>query len=159
MTADEDFGIIRLARPSGTGFWPIDSLEPSFLRGAAVYLAGYPSRREDIRATWMYRSQGHIVGRLRIDSCTEPTSQRPGTANGRQFPDISDTTRLLAHGLDTRPSMSGGPMWRFQGGRRVLVALHAGDVDEGRLKKAILLNTAVRRRIEEWMRRLPPLQD
>jgi V8-like Glu-specific endopeptidase len=158
MTAGEDFGIIRLARPSDTGFWPIESLEPSRLRGAGVYLAGYPSRREDIKATWMYRSQGHIIGRLRIDSCTEPTSQRPGTANGRHFPDISDTTRLLAHSLDTGPSMSGGPMWIFQAGRRVLVALHAGDIAGGRLKKAILLNPAVRRRIGYWMSRaLPPL--
>jgi V8-like Glu-specific endopeptidase len=159
MTAGEDLGIIRLARSAGPDFWPIDSFEPSLLRRVGAYLAGYPSLREDLTASRMYRSQGHILGRLRIDSCTEPTSQRPGTANGRHFPDIRDTTSLLVHGLDTRPSMSGGPMWIFQDGRRVLVALHAGDVAGGALKKAILLNPAVRRRIGDWMRRaLPPLQ-
>jgi hypothetical protein len=159
MTMDEDLAIIRLARPAGPDFWPIVPFDPSLLSGAAAYFAGYPGSREDLRATRMYRSQGYILGQIRIDSCTAPTQERDGTANGRPSTAIDDITKLIAHNLDSQPSMSGGPMWIFQKGRRVFVALHAGDVDEGRLKKAILLNTAVRRRIAEWIgRRLPPLR-
>ena len=61
--------------------------------------------------------------------------------------------KLLAHGLDIGPSMSGGPMWTFREGKRALFALHAGDIDDGARKKAILLNTTVRKRIAAWMRR------
>jgi len=158
QTADEDLGIIRLVRSSDVGFWPVAPFEPSILTGAAAHLAGYPARRADKQAHWMYRSRGRIIGRIQIDSCSEPTARRRGTLNGMLFPDISDATKLIAHGLDTGPSMSGGPMWTFREGKRVLFALHAGDIDDGARKKAILLNSTVRKRIAEWMTRgLPPL--
>jgi V8-like Glu-specific endopeptidase len=157
-TADEDLGIIRLERPLDVGFWPVESFEPSILIGAAAHLAAYPARPEDRKAQWMYRSRGHIIGRIQINSCSESTPQREGTLTGTLFPDISDTTKLIAHGLDTGPSMSGGPMWIFREGKRVLFALHAGNIDDGARKKAVLLNSTVRRRIAEWMtRKLPPL--
>src|SRR5262249_55373606 len=77
-TADEDLGIIRLGRPSDVGFWPVVPFEPSSLTGAAAHLAGYPARREDMRAHWMYRSRGRIIGRIQINFCSEPTPQNKG---------------------------------------------------------------------------------
>ena len=157
-TWDEDLGIIRLARPSEAGFWPVAPFEPSILAGAAAYLAGYPARREDKRAYWMYRSRGRIIGRIQVNSCTTPTAQRKGMLNRTLFQDIRSTTKLIAHDLDTGPSMSGGPLWIYREGKRLLFALHAGDIDNGERKKAILLNDAVQQRIAAWMEReLPPI--
>jgi len=157
-TADEDFGIIRLARPTDAGFWPIAPFEPSILVGADAHLAGYPSFSETDQAFWMYRSRGDITGRIQITRCSAPAPPRKGTADGMTFTNISDATKLVVHKLITAPSMSGGPMWIYREGKAALVALHAGDIEEGKQKKAVLLNTTVRNRIAEWMRRtLPPL--
>ena len=159
--ADEDLGIIRLARPSDVGFWPVAPFEPSTLTGVAVHLAGYPSRPEDVKAHWMYRSRGRVIGRFQLTFCTEPALQREGTLTGTPFRAISDVTKLIFSELDTLPSMSGGPMWTIRDGRRVLFALHLRDIDDGQQKRriALLLNSAVQRRIAEWMTRvLPPLQ-
>jgi V8-like Glu-specific endopeptidase len=144
-TADEDVGIIRLSKPITTGFWPVERFSPARLAQAAAYLAGYPSRSDDPEARFMYRSRGRIDGAIRIDSCSA------GRLAGRLLPSIDDTTRLVAHALDTAPSMSGGPLWTYIDGRRVLWGLHAGNVDDGRRKKALLLNAAVRALIGRWM--------
>jgi V8-like Glu-specific endopeptidase len=158
QTADEDLAIIRLARPSDAGFWPVAPFEPSTLTGAAAHLAGYLARGRDDPAYWMYRSRGRIIGRIQINCCSEPTPYKKAMLNRTLFPDIGDTTRLIALQIDTGPSMSGGPMWTFRDGKPMLFALHAGDIDDGARKKAILLNTTVRNRIAEWMTRgLPPL--
>jgi Trypsin-like peptidase domain len=176
MKADEDLGIIRLARPSDVGFWPIVPFDPAALTGAVAHLAGYPAwnrldpaydRRDE--AYWMYRSGGHISDGIRINLCKDPPlaqacapdstpAQRQGTVDIARLPAISDTTKLIRHDLDTRHVMSGGPMWTFQDGKRFLIALHAGTV-AGTAKKAVLLNnTTVRQLISDWTtRRLPPL--
>jgi V8-like Glu-specific endopeptidase len=159
--AGEDLGIIRLARPTDVGFWPIAPFEPSTLTGVAVHLAGYPSRPEDVQAHCMYRSRGRVIGRFQLTSCTEPTPQRKGDFTGTPFGAINDTTKLIFSDLDTLPSMSGGPMWTIRDGRRVLFALHLRDIDHGQQKRRIglLLNSAVRQRIAGWMTRvLPPLR-
>ena len=99
----------------------------------------------DREARSMFRSRGAIVGTIQIDSCA-------GTQLTRTLlPSIDETTRLVAHGLDTAPSMSGGPMWSFIDNQRVLWGLHAGDIDNGRRKKAILLNKSVRAQIAQWV--------
>jgi V8-like Glu-specific endopeptidase len=158
QTMDEDLGIIRLAHPSNVNSWPVAPFEPSILTGATAHIAGYPVRREDKRAHWMYWSRGRIIGRLQIEGCRELPRQRRVILTRKLFPDIGDTTKLIAHGLDTAPSMSGAPMWTFREGKRLLFALHAGDIDEGARKKAVLLNAAVRKRIAEWMTLLPALK-
>ncbi len=157
-TDDQDLAMIRLARPVDS-FWPVAPFETSiFSYPVTAHLAGYPALPADPKANWMYESRGRIIGRLQINSCTNPTPQTKGILNRTLFRDISDSTKLIAHALDTRPSMSGGPMWLFWEGKRVLFALHAGDIDNGARKKAVLLNTAVRQRIADWMSRtLPPL--
>jgi V8-like Glu-specific endopeptidase len=158
-TANEDLGIIRLAHPSDAGFWPFAPFEPSIVTAAAAHIAGYPVRMDDKKAHWMYRSRSRFIGRIQIDSCSEPKPpKKEGMLFGTLFQDISDTTKLIAHEADTGPSMSGGPVWTFREGKRVLFALHAGVIDDGAKKKAILLNTTVRKRITEWMTQgLPPL--
>jgi V8-like Glu-specific endopeptidase len=156
-TMDEDLAIIRIARPSDVGFWTVAPFDPSRLTGAVADLAGYPSRREDTGAHWMYRSRGEIIGRIQINGCSEPTLQKKSILTRTLFPDISDATKLIVHRLDTLPSMSGGPLWTYRDGKSVLCALHAGDIDDGVRKKAVLLNTAVRRRIAEWMTRTLPV--
>jgi V8-like Glu-specific endopeptidase len=66
---------------------------------------------------------------------------------------INDATKLIAHDLDTRPCMSGGPMWIYDNKKPILVALHAGDIDNGKRKKAVLLNSSVRVLINNWVTR------
>ncbi len=158
QTDTEDLAIIRLARPVD-GYWPLAPFEPSiFSFSVAAHLAGYPALREDPKAQWMYESRGRVIARIQVNCCCDPTPHKKGMLNRTLFKDISDTTRLMAHDLDSRPSMSGGPMWLFREGKRVLFALHAGDIDGGARKKGILLNATVRKRIAEWMERgLPPL--
>jgi V8-like Glu-specific endopeptidase len=143
---DEDYGIIRLSKPA-TGFWPVAPFNPRRLMGKGAYLAGYPVRTGDPDAHFMYQSRGLIAGTIRIDSCV-----------GHQFPEkeilspIDEVTRLVAHRLDTAKSISGGPMWSFVDGQRVLWGLHAGRVDN-EMRKAVLLNARVRRQIATWIRR------
>lgn len=143
---DEDYGIIRLSK-AVTGYWPLTPFDPRRLAGKAAYLAGYPARRDDPDARFMYRSRGAIIGTIQIDSCL-----------GRQltrtlWPTIDDNTRLVAHALDTGPSMSGGPLWSFVDNNRILWGLHAGDIDDGRRKKGVLLNKNVRAEIARWVSR------
>jgi len=155
-TANADLAIIRLARPAEAGFWPLLPFEQASIATTAAHLAGYPVRPTDNKAQAMYRSRGRIIGRIRIDGCTEPGPRTKGILTRTLFPDIDDTTALIAHGLDSAPSMSGGPIWQFRDGKPMLLALHAGDIDNGARKKAILLNSAVRTLIADWIRTLPP---
>jgi hypothetical protein len=161
QTADQDLAIIRLARPSDADFWPVAPFDPSFLAsltGAAAYLAGYPSFREKDPAYWMYRSRGRVIGRIQINCCCEPTPHKKGNLNRTLWPDITDTTKLIVSEIDSRPSMSGGPIWTYRDGKPVLFALHAGDIDDGARKKAVLLGGAARNLIAYWTTRgLPPL--
>ena len=69
------------------------------------------------------------------------------------FGAINDTSKLIGHTLDTRVCMSGGPMWIYDNKKPVLVALHAGVIDNGTNKKAVLLNSSVRGLINNWMTR------
>lgn len=157
-TDTQDLAIIRLAQPADR-FWPVRPFDASiFTWSAAAHLAGYPSLLADPRAQDMYDSRGRIIGRIQVNSCVNPAPGRKGFLSGTLFRDISDTTQLIAHDLDSRKSMSGGPMWLFAEGKRVLFALHAGDIDNGARKKAVYLNSAVQARIADWMTRtLPPL--
>jgi hypothetical protein len=98
----------------------------------------------------MFLSRGPVVAGIDIRSCTEPTPQRKGTLTGVLAP-ITETTKLIVHRLDSAPSQSGGPMWILREGRRILVALHAGDLAGGASKKAVLLSTGVRRRVADWI--------
>lgn len=144
---DEDYGIIRLSKAAPTPFWPITPFDPHSLAGKAAYLAGYPSRSDDPEAQFMYRSRGAIIGTLQMDSCMG--NQLTGTL----WPAIDDTTRLVANRLDTAPAMSGGPLWSFVDNQRILWGLHAGDIDNGAHKKAVLLNKNVRAQIAAWVSR------
>jgi hypothetical protein len=157
-TDDRDLAILRLARPTDAGFCPVTPFDPTMLSGWSVraHLAGYAALQDDPKAHWMYESAGRVIGRIRINCCCEPTPNKKGVLNRTLFKDIGDTTRLLAHTLDSRPSMSGGPMWTFWQGKRVLFALHAGDIDNGARKKAVLLNSSFRAQIAEWMSRTLP---
>ena len=146
---DEDYGIIRLSK-AATGYWPMTPFDPRRLVGKAAYLAGYPSRADDRDAHFMYRSRGAIIGTIQIDSCMG------GQLTRTLWPTIDDTTRLVAHRLDTAPSMSGGPLWSFVDSQRMLWGLHAGDIDNGARKKGILLNKQVRGQIARWVSRELP---
>lgn len=141
---DEDYGIIRLSKPA-TGFWPVIPFDPRRLTGKGAHLAGYPVRSGDPDAHFMYESRGLVDGTIRIDSCTA------GRLDRTFWPDVNEATRLVAHRLDTARSMSGGPLWSFIDGQRVLWGLHAGDIDQG-LKKGVLLNRLVRGQIGRWVR-------
>jgi V8-like Glu-specific endopeptidase len=148
-TAGEDFGIVRLARSTNFGFWRLGPFDPAQLAGVSATLAGYPASKEE-KARFMFLSRAPIVAGIHISNCTEPTPQRKGTLTGVLAP-ITETTKLIAHGLDTAPSQSGGPMWILREGQRVLVALHAGDIADGAYKKGVLLSTGVRRRVAGWI--------
>ena len=157
LTWDRDVGIIRLSQPVTTGYWSVSDFDVSGVVGAAAYLAGYPSLPDDRDAHHMYRSRGRIIGTIQVDACREPTAQRKGQLTRTLLRPITDKTRLVAHALDTRPSMSGGPMWMYRDGRKILWGLHAGDIDDGARKKAVLLNKAVRAQIALWVSRTLPV--
>ncbi len=154
-----DLGIIRLSRPVDVAPWLVAPFDTSlFSYSVAAHLAGYPALREDPKAQSMFESRGRVIGGIQVICCCDPTPQKKSKLTRAPFKPIGHTTELIAHDLDSRPSMSGGPLWVFWEGKRVLVALHAGDIDDGARKKAVLLNPAVRQRITEWMTRtLPPL--
>jgi V8-like Glu-specific endopeptidase len=149
-TAGQDLGIIRMACPMNPGFVPLRPFNVSQLVGATASLAGYPSTREP-KARHMHFSRGSIAGDIRIQRCTATTADAPPPSN------ISEATNLIAHDLDTAPSMSGSPMWIVQAGGRFLVALHSGRIGNNTRGKAVLLNAAVRRLVADWIRRFPPL--
>ena len=145
-SSDEDYGIIRLSKAVTTGHWPIAPFDPRRLVGKAAYLAGYPVRRDDRDAHFMFRSRGAIMGTVLIDSCVgmELAWKHP--------PRVDDDTRLVWHLLDTAPSMSGGPMWSFVDNQRIVWGLHEGDID-GTNKKAILFNKSVLGQVARWLSR------
>ena len=148
MTFGEDYGLIRLAAKHG--YIPLIPFDPSELSGALVTMAGYPSTREPA-ARHMYVSRGQVRGAIRIDACTATT------ATGTVVPRLSPAASLIAHDFESAPSLSGAPMWYEKGTRR-LAAIHAGTIANGTLRKAILLNDAVRARLRDWMTRtLPPI--
>lgn len=158
LTWDRDVGIIRLSRPVTSGFWPVADFDVGRVVGAAAYLAGYPARPGDRDAHYMYRSRGRIIGSIQIDACREPTATTRGNLTRTLLRPITDSTRLVAHALDSAGAMSGGPMWMFRDGRKILWGLHAGDIDNGVRKKAVLLNKAVRAQIALWMSRTLPIR-
>lgn len=158
QTFDRDLAIIRLARRSDVDPWRLESFDPARLTGAHVHLAGYPKFSRDDRAFWMNRSEGQILGGFTIVRCCLPgqcrgRDQTREQVSGSDFTNVSNATNLVAHTLDTRQSMSGGPIWFFDNGRPVLVALHAGDIEDGSRKKAVLLNEATRALITDWTTR------
>jgi V8-like Glu-specific endopeptidase len=150
-TAAEDYGIIRLATPTREGFMRLRGFDPTILTSATVHLAGYPTGREE-RSRHMYTSQGRVEGAVTIERCNARTTA------GRILPLTPATAGLIAHDLDTAGSQSGAPMWIDDRGTLTLIGLHIGILADNR-KKAVLLNDAVQRRIQDWMNRaLPPLR-
>jgi hypothetical protein len=91
-----------------------------------------------------------------MDTCRDPTADRPAQLTRTLLRPITDNTRLVAHAVDSRHSMSGGPMWMYRDGRKILWGLHAGDIDNGARKKAVLLNKAVRAQVALWISRTLP---
>jgi V8-like Glu-specific endopeptidase len=151
-TAPEDYGIIRLAKPTRQIFMPLRAFDPAILSGSVVHLAGYPATSREPMARYMYESQGPVIGVIRIDRCDART------ADGRIFPLTSAAAGLITHQLDSARSQSGAPIWINEGGTQTLIGIHAGIIG-GTRKKAVLLAEAVRNRLQDWMRNsLPPIQ-
>ena len=150
-TFGEDFGIIRLAQPVDRGFLTLSLFDPATLTGTTAHLAGYPGdRRRGARI--MHRSSGQITGAIHVRSCTLDSTA------GSVLPAITQTTPLVAHDMDTEPSMSGAPVWIEREGSVLVVAVHTGAVDGGP-KTAVLLGDGRRARIAQWITRaLPPLR-
>jgi hypothetical protein len=100
----------------------------------------------------MHSGQGRVLGAIRIASCTQTT------AEGRLVPTIGAADQLIAHNIQSEPSVSGGPIWFTKDTRR-LAAIHAGTVAGGTIRKAIIINDTVRAQIRDWITRtLPPLR-
>jgi V8-like Glu-specific endopeptidase len=160
-TADNDLAIIRLSRKSDADFFSVQNFNPAIIGAGPITLAGYPAFSTTDKAYFMYRSQGRVLGGFGILCCADawPKKFNPPPAKQRDqmtrtgFGPITDTTRLIGHTLDTRVVMSGGPMWVMDNKKPVLVALHAGDIDGGANRKAVLLNGAVRALINNWVTR------
>jgi hypothetical protein len=155
MTVGADLGLIRLAQAvsPATGFWRLAPFAPESLTGKACLLAGYPSRPGDPDATVMFRSNGQIGGSVVISSCTAET------ADGHIPPRITQATLLIAHDSGSQGSMSGGPLCLIDGGTAKLVAVHTGAVNNGAIKKAVLLNQGTQALIQDWINRtLRPLR-
>lgn len=144
-TWDRDFGVIRLDEPVTSGFWSVGDFSPAAIVGKRAQMAGYPTRPTDREAQFMLRSAGAIIGSIQIDACTPTVLRRT------LLRPITNATRLVAHRLDSAKSMSGSPMWTYIDNQRVMWGIHAGDIDNGARKKAILLNDRVRATIARWM--------
>lgn len=154
-TAGEDFGIIRLPQPIQQGYFRLGAFDPAGLTGKTVFSAGYPSSNADPLATVMFRTSGAVTGAITIDACGR--DERGGeTLSGRLLPAITNQTRLVAHDLDTSPSMSGAPLWFDDGGARVLFGIHVRSIDSGRRRAAVLLNDTTRAVIAQWIQRTLP---
>jgi hypothetical protein len=149
MTFGEDYGIIRL--PEKHGYMPLIPFDRADLLRQLVNMAGYPSIAGDPSARHLYHSRGRVLGEIQLQSCTLQT------AVGKVMPNISETAKLIAHNLDSLPSLSGAPMWFIKDTRRPF-AIHAGTIGGGNIRKAIILNDAVRAQLKDWMTRsLRPL--
>ena len=164
-TADDDLAIIRLSRKADAQFWPVQNFNPSVIANNAITLAGYPAFSKEDRAHFMHRSEGSVLGGFGITCCYDawpkkcnpPAHRTIDQVTRTAFEPINNTTKLIGHTLDTRVCMSGGPMWIYDNKKPVLVALHAGNIDHGKNKKAVLLNSAVQVLINHWMtRQFPP---
>ncbi len=160
-TDDDDLAIIRLSRKADADFWPVQNFNPAVIAGRAITLAGYPAFSTTDKAYLMYRSEGSGLGGFGIRCCYDawPKKCDPPAYRSKDqvirtaFGAISDATKLIGHTLDTRVCMSGGPMWIYDNKKPVLVALHAGNIDNGKHKKAVLLNSSVRALINNWLTR------
>jgi len=163
-TFDDDLAIIRLSRKSDAQFWPVQNFNPAVIAGGPITLAGYPAFSPTDRAYFMYRSQGSVLGGFGLKCCYDawpkkcnpPPHRAKDQVDRTDFGPISDGHKLIGHTLDTRVCMSGGPMWIYENKKHILVALHAGDIDNGKNKKAVLLNSSVRALINDWMTRQLP---
>jgi len=154
-TAGEDFGVIRLPQPIQQGYFGLGAFDPAGLTGRTVFSAGYPSSNNEPLATQMFSTSGAVTGAVAIDACGR--DERGGeTLTGRLLPAITNQTRLVAHDLDTSPSMSGSPLWFEDGGARVLFAIHVRSIDSGRRRAAVLLNDTARAMIAQWTQRTLP---
>jgi V8-like Glu-specific endopeptidase len=138
-TAGEDYGLIRLSKPTAQGFMALGRIDPARIMGTSVNLAGYPALT-DKWARFMFESRGGFAGAARITRCSAGTLQG-STAR----PDAN--SQLLVHDIDSAKSQSGGPMWFDD---PLLVAIHAGTIGGDR-KKAIFLNDRVQQRLRTWM--------
>jgi V8-like Glu-specific endopeptidase len=157
LTAGEDYGIIRLAKPAPNGFFALRPFDPTILAGRIVQLAGYPSDR-DRRAQLMFRSEGSITGMAVIQRCGVDAQGKP-TMAGPVVALAPSSSGLFVHELAGSHAMSGGPMWIEDNGSRTLIGIHARSVDNNRRRAGVLLNDAVRAQIAQWMNReLPPLR-
>lgn len=103
FAAGEDYGVIRLARPTSQGSMPLRHVDAARLHGFRVNLAGYPANR-DRYARHMYESSGGLGGALPIARCVN------GEPQGTTTRPIA-TNQLLVHELESWNSMSGGTMW------------------------------------------------
>jgi len=164
-TADNDLAIIRLSRKSDADFFPVPNVNPAVIGNGPITLAGYPAFTKTDKAYFMHRSEGTVLGGFNIlccadawpKNCNPPLIRQRDQLTRTNFGPITDTTPLIGHTLDTRVCMSGGPMWVFVNKKPVLVALHAGDIDGGTNKKAVLLNRPARALINDWItRQFPP---
>jgi V8-like Glu-specific endopeptidase len=146
-TDGSDLAIIRLAKPvaRNIGFRNIVRFAPADIAGKPCVLAGYPSRPDDSDATSLYQSNGRINGAIMISQCT------PTSASGRLLPAIAPETLLIAHDADSEHSMSGGPLFVLEHGAPKLVAIHVGTVQNGCIKKAVLLSERIQAQIRTWV--------
>ena len=160
-TQDDDLAIIRLSRKAEADFWPIQNFNPAVIANGAITLAGYPAFSKTDKAYFMHRSQGRVLGGFGITCCYDawpkkcdpPAHRKTDQVLRTPVGAINDATKLIAHDLDTRVCMSGGPMWIFDNKKPILVALHAGNIDNGKRKKAVLLHSSVRLLINDWVTR------
>jgi V8-like Glu-specific endopeptidase len=173
-THDNDLAILRLTRKADADFWPIQNFNPAVIATGAITLAGYPAFSPTDKAYFMHRSQGTVLGGFGIVCCADAWPKKCDPPPHRQtdqlvptgFGPINDATKLIAHTLDTKKCMSGGPMWIYDNKKPILVALHAGTFDrweykKGKYKKeiykkAVLLNPTVRALINHWLTRQYP---
>jgi hypothetical protein len=164
-TADDDLAIIRLNHKADADFFAVQNFNPAIIAKGPITLAGYPAFSDKDKAYFMYRSQGSVLGGFGIIGCCDAWPKKCNPLPNRQndqvfrtpFSAITDATKLIGHDLDSRRCMSGGPMWIFDNKKPILVALHAGNIDNGTHKKAVLLNREVRALINDWItRQFPP---
>jgi V8-like Glu-specific endopeptidase len=157
-TGADDLAIIRLSRRADADSWPVQNFNPAAIANSPLTLAAYPAFSSSDKAYFMYRTQGSILGGFGIIDCHDapkrcdsPPHRTEDQLIQTPFSAITDATKLIGHTLDTKPCMSGGPMWIYDNKKPVLVALHAGTIQCG--KKAVLLNSSVRVLINDWLTR------
>ncbi|KAI0121865.1 hypothetical protein F4814DRAFT_406812 [Daldinia grandis] len=138
-----DYGAILLERPPskrhrGFGFHLMLGLPPNLEKGAAY--------TEDKDKDILWDHMVHVCGYIPEES---PPGKSPRRSEGKY---VGANSHNLRYDADTRPGMSGGPVWVGFRGVETIVAIHTyGEAKEDKGNRGARMNLNIWRETFEWL--------